>query len=452
MNRISTKLVIYFFAVILILGMVLMFYLHRNIIYAQMDEEFSRLLANGANHRDVLQENYSESTIKHIVLMENGSDREVIIMNSEGNIINSSDESNPILERYIPLVMKGNSENDKILVSDYKNSPYIASLHPFQNSELSGYVLMFQSTKSINAMVNELTLHFGIAGVISVAIILIVYTILSKVLTRPLINMKVATEKLSRGDFNVALPYISKDELGQLSSSIQKLAKELERLKNERNEFLAAISHELSTPLTYITGYAKVAMRKDIKEIELEQYLKIINEESEQLRELVKNLLDLAKIDENSFTVAKEYFWSDQFLKRIKKLVEPSYKLKNLKLKIKAPDNFQIYADPLRLQQIVLNLLDNALKYSNEYTEVHIEIYNTDNRTVISVIDKGFGIPSDEIELIFERLYRVEKSRSRTYGGSGIGLSVVKELIEAHGGTIEVTSELGIGSTFKVMI
>ncbi|PYF02638.1 HAMP domain-containing histidine kinase [Ureibacillus chungkukjangi] len=452
MNKISTKLALYFFAAVLILELFLMFYLHRNIIHSRVDEEFSRLLANGENHRDVLIENYSESTIKHIVLMENNNDREVMIINNEGVVISSSDENNPTLEKYVPLVMKSKSKTDRILVSDYKDSPYIVSLHPYQNGEHSGYVLMYQSTNSINRMVNELTMHFGLAGATSVVIILIIYGLLSKVLTRPLIIMKEATEKLSKGDFKVTLPYASKDELGELAVAIQKLAKDLERLKKERNEFLASISHELSTPLTYLIGYAKVAMRKDLNEKERDRYLSIIAEEADGMKDLVKDLLDLARIDENSFTVNKEYFWSQPFLDNIYKLVEPSFLNKELKLKTESKKNFQIYADPLRLQQIVINLLDNAMKYSDYGKEVRLEAYSLNGRAVISVSDEGIGIPSDEIEFIFDRLYRVEKSRSRTYGGSGIGLSVVKELVEAHGGTIEVESKLGKGSTFKIMI
>lgn len=429
-----------------------MFYLHRNIIHSKVGEEFSRLLANGENHRDVLIENYSESTIKHIVLMENNNEREVLIINSVGVVISTSDENNPILESYIPLVMKWKSDSDRLLISDYKNSPYIVSLHPYQNGVHSGYVLMYQSTNSMNQMVNELTLHFGIAGATSVVIILIIYAVLSRVLTRPLINMKVATEKLSKGDFEVTLPYASNDELGELSVSIQKLAKDLERLKNERNEFLASVSHELITPLTYLIGYAKVAMRKELAENERNRYLSIIAEEADGMKALVKDLIDLARIDENSFTVNKEYFWSQPFLDDIYKLVEPSFLNKQLILNFESKKNFQIYADPLRLQQIVINLLDNAMKYSNNGNEVRLDAISLNDKAVISVSDEGIGIPSEEIEFIFDRLYRIEKSRSRTYGGSGIGLSVVKELVEAHGGKIEVESKLGKGSTFKIII
>ncbi|WP_237658452.1 sensor histidine kinase [Ureibacillus xyleni] len=429
-----------------------MYYLHQSIIHTRAEEEFSLLLANGANHRDVLIENYSDSTIKHIILMEKNENREVMITNSTGDIISSSDKSYMLQEEYQLLISDLNNEKDKILVSDWRNSSYIVSAHPYKANDQSGYVLMFQSTTSINQMVNNMNKHFIISGIASFIVLFIVYALLSKILTRPLIRMKEATEKLSKGDFNVSLPYLGKDELGDLSGSIYKLANDLERLKDERNEFLASIAHELSTPLTYLIGYSKIAMRKGLSEEEREHYLEIIGEESDRMKDLVKNLLDLARMDETSFTVSKEYFWANSFLENICKLVVPSYEVKKIRLNLVCESDFQIYADSIRLEQIILNLLDNSLKYSNENSEVTLKAYKKDEKTIISVIDTGIGIPADEIEFIFEKLYRVEKSRSRAYGGSGIGLAVVKELVEAHGGTIEVKSKLGEGSTFKITI
>ncbi|MFJ7732097.1 sensor histidine kinase [Lysinibacillus sp. NPDC097231] len=430
-----------------------MYYLHQNMINTRVEEEFSTLLANGANHRDVLVENYSDTTIKHIVLMEKNEDREVMITNRAGEVISSSDKSYMLQEEHKFIISDIDNEKDKILVSDWRNSPFIVSAHPYKvNDKQSGYVLMFQSTNSINQMVKDMNMHFAISGMTSLIVLFLIYALLSKVLTRPLIRMKEATEKLSKGDFKVNLPYFGKDELGELSSSIQKLANDLDHLKKERNEFLASIAHELSTPLTYLIGYSKVAMREGLSEKERQHYLEIIGEESDRMKDLVKNLLDLARMDETSFTVSKEYFSAQLFFENTYKLVFPLFETKKIKLNLVCEKDLQIYADPIRLEQIVLNLLDNALKYSNENSGVTLEVFKKEEKTVIAVIDKGIGIPSDEIDFIFEKLYRVEKSRSRAHGGSGIGLAVVKELVEAHGGKIEVKSKLGEGSIFKITI
>ncbi|KGR89721.1 histidine kinase [Ureibacillus massiliensis 4400831 = CIP 108448 = CCUG 49529] len=453
MNKVSIKLATCFFIVVLVMECFLMVYLHRKIIHTRVEEEFSLLLSNGANHRDVLVENYSDTTIKHIVLMEMNEEREVVITDNRGNIIGNSGIDSNLLEVYNPLIKDLEEGKDRILISDWENSPYIVSIHPYKVSEIEvGYVVMFQSTNSLNQMVSYLNVHFAIAGVTSFVVLLLIYAVLSKVITRPLIRMKEATEKLSKGEFNVSLPKLGKDELGELSFSIQKLANDLERLKKDRNEFLASVSHELSTPLTYLIGYSNVAMRDGLGDEERKQYLEIIGEESNKMKELVKNLLDLARMDENSFTVTKTNFESQPFLEDICKLVAPSFELKNIKLNLKTNENFTIFADSIRLGQIIVNLLDNALKYSKENTEVLLEAYKKGDKTVVKVIDSGIGIPSEELDFIFEKLYRVEKSRSRVYGGSGIGLAVVKELVEAHGGTINVESNLGIGSTFTIII
>lgn len=446
------KLTAYFFITVLIMETSLMLYLHRNIIDSRTEEEFNRLLANGSNHRDVLMAYYSETAIKHIVLMEKDIDREVLITDERGGIIGSSAENQKGLLKYLPSLDQMHTASDQIIQANWKDMPYVISVHPYQVDSGSGYVIMFQSTDSIQHLVSKLNMHFGLAGVTSVVALFVIYAFLSKFLTRPLIRMQEATEKISKGDFQVSLPAIGKDELGELSGSIQKLAGDLERLTAERNEFLASTAHELSTPLTYLNGYSKVAMRQGIQEAERNRYLEIIAEESERMKELVNNLLDLAKLDENSFSVSKEYFWASSFIHDLFKRVKPSFVIQKLELQLVMERDFQIHADPIRLEQILLNVLDNALKYSKEESTVTMEVYQREEKTVLVITDEGIGIPEQDLPFIFEKLYRVEKSRSRSYGGSGIGLAVVKELVDAHGGAIEVASQLGHGSVFKVTI
>lgn len=429
-----------------------MFYLHQNMMHTRVQEEFDRLMTNGKNHRDVLVENYSELTIHHIVMMEKNENRNVIITDKDGNIIDHS-EHIKLLEDKLLIVNGQKIEMDEIIIDDWKNSPYIASAHPYEIDEnTTGYVVMFQNTSVLQQMVKNMNLHFAIAGATSVIVLFIVYAILSKIITKPLIRMRDATEQISKGDFDVSLPQLSNDELGELSHSIQTLANDLNRMKSERNEFLASVAHELSTPLTYIIGYSKVAMRDELDKQEREKYLAIIAEESNRLKVLVKNLLDLAKMDENSFTVTKERFPIKPFLEKLYSLVVPSYELKNIRLTLECKNDFEVEADPTRLEQIILNLLDNALKYSKENGQVILQAFQNEHKTIIKVIDAGIGIAQEEANRIFEKLYRVEKSRSREFGGSGLGLAIVKELVDAHDGTIHVESELGKGSTFTISI
>jgi len=431
----------------------LMVYLHQTIVHSRIDEEYSQLMSKGSNHREVLEDNFSDDTMRHIVLMEYGSERRVVIADEQFNVIIRSEGETKTVDTLLNRISSQEFTEDQVIEKNWKGEDFIASLHPYKlNGEHAGYVILFQSTDTIQSLVKKLNFHFMLAGLASLIILCLVYIILSRFLTAPLIRMKEATEKLSRGDFNVKLPSQGKDELGDLSVAIQKLASDLERVKKERIEFLASISHELRTPLTYLSGYSKVAMRPELTEEDRQKYLAIIDEESIRLTELVKNLFDLAKMNETSFTVSKQAFQSMPFFSHLYKRMLPSFNIKGIQLEMKSLENFEVCADPLRLEQIVMNLLDNALKYSPTGTTTSLEIEQKNDKTVIRVTDQGIGIPKTDMENIFERLFRVEKSRSREYGGSGLGLSIVKELVEAHGGSIEVKSELGKGSQFTIMI
>lgn len=452
-NKLSTKLAISFFLVVLIMESILMYFLHKSTINTRVEEEFSLLLANGSNHRDVLVGYYSETTLRHISLMEKNGNREVMITNKHGDIISSSNPSHMVQEDDQFFIKNLHTEKDDIIISDWRSSAYIVSVHPYKvDEERSGFVIMLQNTNSLNQMVDKMNMHFVLSGIVGFIVLFIIYVMLSKIITRPLMRMKEATEKLSKGNFKVSLPNLGKDELGELSHSIHKLANDLEHLQNDRNEFLATIAHELSTPLTYLIGYSRIAMREEISVNERQRYIEIIGEEANRMKDLVKNLLDLARMNETTFDIYKETFFVRPFLENVCKLVASSYNLKEIKLELACEERLQVYSDQTRLEQIVLNLLDNALKYSNKDSIVVLQAEEKNGKIVIAVKDTGIGIPVEEVEYIFEKLYRVEKSRSRSNGGSGIGLAVVKELVVALGGTIEVKSKEGKGSTFTITI
>ena len=311
---------------------------------------------------------------------------------------------------------------------------------------------MFKRTNQVQEFISDLNHHFIVAAVITVIFLIFTILFLTRALTTPLIRMKKATEKLSKGDFSVHLPKMGKDEIGELSRSITILANELKHLKEERNEFLASISHELRTPLTYIKGYADVARRKNIADKDRGQYLGIIYEESEKLSDMIKDLFDLAKIDRNTFVINRINVQLCFYLHDFYEKVFPAFKEKGIKLELNCRENIFVRIDPMRFEQILLNLLNNALKYSEPDTKTSISVKKEKGKVQIEIKDEGSGIPKEDVPFIFDRFYRVEKSRSRDSGGTGLGLSIVKELIEAHEGNIEMTSEQGKGSTFMITL
>ncbi|MEG9298081.1 ATP-binding protein [Mangrovibacillus sp. Mu-81] len=451
--KISTKLTVYFTIAVFILVVFILVFLHESIVNSRIDEEINSIQSRGESHRDILEDNYTQQTLQHIALMESRTSAIVVVTDKQKNIIIASDKVSPEMEGVIEKAVVASYPNSNMLKKDYRNDDYIVSMSSFRASSQEGYIFMFKPTGPLRKLIKELNSHFLIAGWLSLVLMIIIHFILSKILTRPLIKMKAATESINRGDYDVMLPQAGNDEIGQLSQAIQKLSDDLKTIKAERAEFLASISHELRTPLTYVQGYTTIAKRIEIGEQERKEYLHIIEEETGTIVQLVENLFELAKLDENTFTIYKETVEIGPLLNRLYTKVKPAFVNQNIQLHfVDCTTNMVIYADPIRLEQIFLNLLDNAKKYSKKDTMVTLTVTSDSKNAIFSLEDEGIGIPEDEIPNIFTRLYRVEKSRSREHGGSGLGLSIVKELVEAHRGDIQVKSTIGKGTIIQLYI
>ncbi|MEK4534756.1 HAMP domain-containing sensor histidine kinase [Peribacillus butanolivorans] len=450
--KISFKLGLWMFVCIFLIETVSMIYLHNKVVHSRINQELESLKSRGNSHRDVLEISYDNSTLHHIGLMESHTDTDVVITNTKGDILLSSEKVNSGMKKILKKDLSQVPRKGLIIQSSWKEERYIATVTPFNSDKVNeGYVYMFKNTGDVEDLISQLNKHFLFATLLLLFFMLITIYFLSKALTRPLITMKEATTKLSKGNFSVSVPVRSKDELGELAQSIQSLANELNYLKKERNEFLASISHELRTPLTYIKGYADIARRKDLDIPERTQYLEIIHEESKRLNSLLDELFNIARMDVNTFTISKETVPLSSFLQSVYEKVLPAFTNKNIQLNLECKDNLFMDIDPSRFEQVLLNLLDNALKYSNEYTVTTIKATESIGNISISIIDQGVGIPRADIPHVFDRLYRVEKSRARATGGFGLGLSIVKQLVEVQGGTISVKSSIEQGTCFTII-
>lgn len=453
MKKISFKLGLLFFVFVLGVEIILFVSLYITLVNSRIEEEFEHLLARGNNHRDVLEKNFDHSTLEHVTMMESEAVTDVVITNEKGNILYYSDDILPFAKKIVNTMDRTIPHDGIIVQRNWQKESHIATVSPIRiDGKIKGYVYMFQNTDAIQKMIYKLKHHFVLVGFLSVFLTILTIAFLSKVITNPLIRMKQATEKLSKGDFSVRLQVKGEDELAELGEAIQTLARDLEYLKKERKEFLASISHELRTPLTYVKGYADIARRPNLKEEERNRYLSIIYEEAENMQKLVKELFELAKMDQHSFQIHKEPVNLCDFLKKLHDKMLPAFHEKNMSLIYKCEKNIIVQIDQKRFEQVMINLLDNALKYSDEGSVVSIEARAEKNSIVIIVSDNGIGIPEEDLHHIFERFYRVDKSRSRTSGGTGLGLAIVKEIVEAHGGTVYAASEYGKGTNVVITL
>lgn len=452
MNRLSVKLGILFYLIIFGLTTFMFFFLHEGIVESRVEEELNALQLRGNSHRAILEKHFDDETIGHVVLMESESNTEVVITDESGkNILDSSAKGDPF-KKYLQTQKSDIPWEGQIIEGKWDEEPYIATLSPVHiDNQLVGFVYMFQDTASVHSLIQRLNEHFLLAGGIAVFLTFIIIIFLSKGITKPLIQMKEATSQISKGNFTVSLPKTANDELGDLAKSIELLATDLNYLKEERSQFLSSISHELRTPLTYIKGYADIVYKRNLSNEEREKYLKIIVEETNRLSELIKELFDLAKIDQNSFVIQEDNIDLHKFFSKIEEKLSPAFEEKQINFEVICQPNLFLKGDPLRLEQIVLNLLDNAKKYSQVGARVSLKGWKSKNLIHIAIEDNGKGIPDKDLPYIFNRFYRVDKSRTRSLGGTGLGLAIVKELVHAHEAEISVQSMENFGTKFEII-
>ncbi|EWG08504.1 sensor histidine kinase [Cytobacillus firmus] len=451
MNKLSIKLGIIFFLIIFGLVILMFFFLHSALVDSRIEEELLSLQARGNSHRAILEKHFDADTISHVTLMESEANTDVVITDVSGKILGSSANS----ERFKGYILNSRfniPRKGEVLEDNWKHGSFISTVSPIEiDGRSKGRVYMFQDTESLHTLIKRLNGNFLLAGIIAVCLTLIIIVFLSKALARPLINMKEATYQISRGNFSVSLPQNGDDELSDLAHSISRLANDLKYLKQERIDFLASISHELRTPLTYIKGYADIVHRRNLSIEDRDKYLNIIREEANRLSDLIKDLFDLAKMDKNSFIIQKRHLDLTDFILKIKQKFTPAFQEKEMELKVVCPEELFIMADPSRLEQIIFNLLDNAIKYSPSGSKTLLTVSTKKKDVYIKIKDSGKGIPEEDLPYILNRFYRVDKSRTRSLGGTGLGLSIVKELVLAHGGKISVKSKEGKGTEFELI-
>ncbi|MGG0175498.1 two-component system histidine kinase PnpS [Gottfriedia acidiceleris] len=228
---------------------------------------------------------------------------------------------------------------------------------------------------------------------------------------------------------------------------------ELKKLEQVRKDFFANVSHELKTPITSIKGFTETLLDGAMENDELcKNFLSIILTESDRMQTLIQDLLDLSKIEQQNFKLDLAEVSAKQVIEDVQQMLTQKAEEKNIDFKLYLNSPLVVYADALRLKQVIINLVDNAIHYTPAGGKVFITASETNDHIVLKVNDTGVGIGKEDISRIFERFYRVDKARSRNSGGTGLGLAIVKHLVEAHKGKIEVESKLGHGTSFIVTL
>ncbi|MFD0671122.1 sensor histidine kinase [Cohnella sp. GCM10027633] len=275
--------------------------------------------------------------------------------------------------------------------------------------------------------------------------------IAARYVVRPLQKLTRATRKMATGDFNVRLHSKRKDEIGQLTASFNRMAQELGALESTRRQFVSDVSHEIQSPLTSIKGFTQALMHKKMDEPARMRLLGIIEEESNRLSRLSEDLLQLSSLEHGHLKPNATHYRLDEQIRGVIIASEPQWAAKAIDISFEA-DEVLLSADRDRLYQLWVNLLGNAVKFTEAGGRIDIAVTDLGEYVRASFADTGRGIPADEIDHIFKPFYKVDKSRERTLQGNGIGLSIVKRIVELHNGEIQVTSAIGAGTTITVKL
>ena len=313
----------------------------------------------------------------------------------------------------------------------------------------NGYVLIHEPLDSIAAMrnmtVNMVFLAAGITFLLTGILLLIFHF----TVYRPMKKVSHAVREYSRGNLTYKVHLRSHDEIGYLAAGLNDMSSRLSQTGNDQKKFLANVSHDFRSPLTSIKGYIEAILDGTIPPELQPKYLQIVLDETGRLTKLTQNMLELNTFSDGGTYLDYSTFDINHEIRKVIASMEGICQKKQITFDmIQSERTLMVYADLGRIQQVLYNLIDNAIKFSHTGGVITIETHSRYDQAFISVKDNGTGIARENINKIWERFYKTDASRGRDKKGTGLGLSIVKEIIKAHGTTIDVISTEGVGSEF----
>lgn len=279
----------------------------------------------------------------------------------------------------------------------------------------------------------------------------VVFLAIADIIVKPITKLTNATKELSKGNYSVRVQYTGDDEISKLNQGFNQMAQQLAKQEETRQKFISDISHEFQTPLTAIQGFANILKEEDLPKSQREKYADIILFHSKRLSTLSKNMLQLTLLENEDVKLeVTNYSVVDQ-LSRVISTQENQASAKDIEIQFEKPKkDILIDGDEQRLEQVWMNLISNAIKYTDNGGLITISVKKYSKEVEVLIEDTGHGMSKEVVSHIFERFYREDKARS--VEGNGLGLSIVKSIIDLHGGKIDVLSQVDVGSTFIVKI
>ncbi|MFC5601894.1 sensor histidine kinase [Sporosarcina koreensis] len=327
----------------------------------------------------------------------------------------------------------------------------------FHRNQFVGGVLLTSPIKGSREVISQMNSYLIYTTFIALVIALLLSGLLSTFHGRRINRLRSATANVAQGDYSVRIPTADVDEIGELAGDFNRMvekletsAEEIESLENRRRQFMADVSHELRTPLTTIRGIIEGLRNDMISESEKARGLQLASSETMRLIRLVNENLDYEKIRSNQVTLVKQEIQLGELLEIIEDQLEDAAMERGNQIVVEVGEDVSVFADYDRLTQVLINIAKNSIQFT-ENGMIWLRGYTHDDRTVIEIEDTGIGMDPGEIEKIWSRFYKAIDSRTTNpYGEFGLGLSIVKQLVALHGGTIDVESVKGEGTKFRI--
>ena len=408
------------------------------------------------NQRDTVEELlslYADDVGVDVIVTDNNAMPVMAVCSTEDLIIMPNIS-------FAPDIVKQTIEESKYfsrrkIEGVYESDRYVSArpIYYTSQSNIMGIVIVTSSTDDTSSFTDMVMRIFILSAISTLSISVLAIGIFSYNLVKPLKQMAQAAKQFGKGDFSVRVNVVSDDEVGDLARSFNNMAESLSASENVRRSFVANVSHELKTPMTTIAGFIDGILDGTIPKEKQDYYLHIVSDEIKRLARLVRSMLDLSRLDSGEMKLNYQKFDLLSILVTI--IITFEHEIEYKHIEIKGLDTISpkfVYGDKDLIHQVIYNLIENAVKFTNENGFIEFNITENSEQTDFSVKNSGMGIKQSEISLVFDRFYKTDKSRSKDKKGLGLGLYLVRSIIRMHGGDITAKSEYGEWCEFDFYI
>ncbi|WP_243141143.1 sensor histidine kinase [Alkaliphilus pronyensis] len=352
----------------------------------------------------------------------------------------------------ISRALKGERVVSLYKLDRYGETMYI-SVPVIYYDRILGVVFMSISLQEAYNTINSVKNLLFFISLLTLLLITGISLVFANLISQPIKVLTEAMQRTAQGKLNERVDIDGNDEIGQLSRAYNFMSTKLSHIEKQRKDFVANVSHELKTPLSSMKLLAESLIMQPSNNISIyHEFLEDIDSEIDRLNEIIESLLSMVDLDEEKLNLNYKLTYVNYLIEKVVNNIRPLAEKKNIKIIISQWEKIQIFIDQGKIYQALMNIIYNAVKYTDDGGKITINIEKEGRYAVIKVTDTGYGIPKESLPYIFDRFYRVDSARSRKTGGTGLGLSISHQIISLHQGTIEVESEVKKGSTFIVRL